>query len=224
MSQLTLTPDQQAKLENLLQQFLEWNSKINLSAIRDENEAWEKHVLDSLLPMSKFSFSKKRILDIGTGGGFPVLPLAVMNPSSKFSALDSVGKKMKVVQAMADDLNLKVKAYHGRIEEFGQNSKFREQYDLVTARALAPWPVLLEYALPFVKVGGSFLAYQGPQIEEDLEVFKGLEKKLGAKVKRIEKMIIGDSERIFVELQKTSHTARKYPRANGIPRKMPLEV
>jgi len=212
------------KLQQLVTLFLDWNSKLNLSAIRDEDGVWEKHIADSLLITECVDLAdqKLRVLDIGTGGGFPSLPLACLFPSLKFTSVDSVGKKLKAVQAMADELEVKLRTQHGRIEELGQDNAYRQQFDLVLARALAPWPVLLEYALPFVKVGGRFIAYQGPGVREDLETFKNLEKKIGGQIVKIHETKLGDSERIFVEIKKVTQTSKKYPRANGIPRKQPL--
>ena len=168
-------------------------------------------------------WQNKKILDIGAGGGFPTLPLAVVL-DAQITCLDSVGKKMKAVAAMAQELGLSnVRTLHGRFEDFGQMREHREKYDVVTARAVAPWNVLLEYALPFVKVGGSFIAYQGPAIEDDLVKFSGLEKKLGGEIVRKEKAVLGESERYFIEIKKVKPTDKRFPRGNGIPRSKPLE-
>lgn len=213
------------KLQELVRLFIDWNGKINLSAIRDEDAIWEKHIEDSLLVSQFADLADKhwRVLDIGTGGGFPSLPLAVSFPGLKFTSVDSVGKKLKAVQAMADTLGCKLRTKHARIEELGQNTEYREQYDLVMARALAPWPVLLEYALPFVKVGGQFVAYQGPGVNEDLENYKNLEQRLGGKVIKVHETTLGEAERVFVVIKKVGQTNRKYPRANGVPRQNPLK-
>jgi len=217
---------QNPKLQRLVELFLDWNQRINLSAISDADGVWEKHITDSLLISEFIDLENKnfRVLDIGTGGGFPSLPLAVCFPGLRFTGIDSVGKKLKAVQSMADELGVQLKTKHGRIEDLGQDEVYREQYDLVLARALAPWPVLLEYALPFVKVGGRFIAYQGPSIREELITYKNLEKKLGGLLITVHETKLGDSERLFVEIKKVSQTSKKYPRANGIPRKQPLSA
>lgn len=213
-----------SQTDQLVALFLEWNGKINLSAIRDEAGVREKHIQDSLLATEFIDFSNQKILDLGAGGGWPTLPLAIEHPTAQFTALDSVGKKMKAVAAMADELGLKnVQTIHGRIEDFGQDRAHREQYDIVTARALAPWPVLLEYALPFVKVGGRFVAYQGPQIREDLATFKGLEAQLGGSITAVHETALGEAERLFVVLEKVKPTPKKFPRLNGVPRQEPLK-
>jgi len=218
-----LTEEENKKFKKLYELFSDWNSKINLSAIRDKEGIYLKHFVDSLLSMKFMDFENKKVLDIGAGGGFPTLPLAIVNSTAEFTALDSVGKKMKVVQKMADDLGLNVKTIHGRIEDFGQNKEYREQFDIVTARALAPWPVLLEYGLPFVKKGGVFLTYLGPQVHEDLMKYKKLEERLGGKIIEFYEDKLADAERYFVIIEKVKCTSKKYPRGNGVPRMTPLK-
>ncbi len=219
----SLTATQREKFEKLYTYFLEWNGKINLSAIRDRDGIFEKHFVDSLLGMKFLDFNNKSILDLGSGGGFPVLPLAIMNEDSTFMAVDSVGKKTKAIADMAQRLNLPVKTTNDRIETLGQDPLFREKFDIVTARALAPWPTLLEYTLPFVKKGGYFMAYQGPSIMKDLEVYENLETRLGGKIERITAVGLGDSERIFILIKKKTATPKKYPRMIGEPKKNPLK-
>ncbi len=212
----------QEQFEKLWEVFSDWNSKINLSAIRDRDEVFEKHFEDSLLVAQFFDLNDKKLLDIGAGGGFPTLPLAITT-NAQITCLDSVGKKMKAVADMANQLGLKnVEVLHGRFEDFAQMRNHREQYDIVTARAVAPWNILLEYALPFVKVGGSFIAYQGPAIIDDIINSFGLEKKLGGEIVRKEKTVLGDSERYFIEVRKVKPTPKMYPRENGVPRMNPL--
>ena len=161
-------------------------------------------------------FNGKKVIDLGSGGGFPVLPLGIVTENSQFSALDSVGKKMRAVQDMANQLDLPVKTFHGRIEEYGHDKAFREEFDIVTARALTPWPGLLEYALPFVKVGGVFVAYQGPAIVEDLETFYGVEKLFGGETEEVFEDRLGeDQKRFFVVVRKKLSCGRKYPRGVG---------
>ncbi len=211
------------KFEALYESFIDWNSKINLSAIRDREGIFEKHFVDSLLGMNFFDFNNKKILDLGAGGGFPTLPLAIMNPESSITAVDSVGKKTKAIDDMANQLDLNVKTTNDRIEVLGQDKKFREQFDVVTARALAPWPVLLEYALPFIKKDGYFVAYQGPSIMDDLDTYENLETRLGGEIERINAIQLGDNERIFVIIKKTKPTPKRYPRMIGEPKKNPLK-
>lgn len=219
---MNLLEQHAAEFEKLFDLYMDWNSKINLSAIRDREGVYEKHFADSLLLKEYFDIKDLKILDIGSGGGFPILPLALTTPESSFTALDSVGKKMKVVTDIATQMELKnVQALNGRFEDFGQNPHHREKYDLVVARAVAPWPILLEYALPFVKLGGSFIAYQGPSIEEHLA--SGIEEILGGGIERVEETSLGENARVFVEIVKHEKCSREFPRMNGIPRQDPLK-
>ena len=233
---INLTEKQLEQFNQLYELFIEWNSKINLSAIRDKEGIYIKHFLDSILATKSIDFlgfrnsdsgASSKLLDLGAGGGFPCLPLAILFPEIEIHALDSVGKKMKAVQDMADQMKLNLKTHHGRIEDFGQDKNYREQFNIVTARALAPWPTLLEYTLPFVKPSGQFIAYQGPTITEDLLTYKNLEQKLGGELTDT----FSDSynsagetvQRIFVQIKKTSRTLKQYPRLVGEPKKNPLK-
>ena len=218
-----LSDEEVMQFEKLYALFVDWNSKINLSSIRDETGIYQKHFVDSILVLKYFDLEDKDILDLGSGGGFPALPLGIALEDSKIVALDSVGKKMKAVSSMADKLGINVKTEHGRIEDFGSHKNYRGKFDIVVARALAPWPVLLEYTLPFLKLGGSFIAYQGPAIESDLKEFKGVERKLGGKIQSIHKTQLGENERVFVEVKKVAQTPTRFPRSVGIPRQKPLK-
>ncbi|HEY5714498.1 MAG TPA: 16S rRNA (guanine(527)-N(7))-methyltransferase RsmG [Candidatus Gracilibacteria bacterium] len=236
---LDLTPQQEAQFEKLFELFTDWNSKINLSAIRDREGIYLKHFVDSLLATKHVDFSGKKIADLGTGGGFPCLPLAIMHPDSTIHGFDSVGKKLKAVQDMADQLELGIKTFHGRLEMFGQKPSFRAQYDLVTTRALAPWETLMEYALPFVKEGGFLIAYQGPSILEDLQSTGDACEILGGEIVEIWEerlhqfpLAKGDEarsdsggfmeERVIIQIEKVKNTPKKYPREVGMPKSNPL--
>lgn len=220
---IELTEKQISQFEKLLEVFKQKNSELNLSAIRDDEGIVEKHFVDSLLPTEFFDFSGKIILDLGAGGGFPTLPLSIFT-GSKIVSLDSIQKKMKAVHEMSVEIGTNVHPLIGRAEDFGQKEIYREQFFWVIARAVAPWPLLLELALPFVEVGGSFIAYQGPQILEDLKTYKGLEAKLGGKVVQVLKKQLGDAERIFVEVEKVRKCPKEYPRRAGTPQKKPLQI
>lgn len=221
---IQLTPKQEQQMEELFLLFESWNTRMNLSSIRKKEDVFEKHLLDSLLPVSFLqNKSFQKALDIGSGGGFPILPLSLYFPQCKFHALDSVGKKMKAVQDISETLHLDIQTHHGRIETFGHLPEFREQFDLVTSRALAPWPVLLEYALPFVRIGGTFCAYQGPAILDDLVHYKNLEQKLGGKIIQTHtKTLPSGDQRLFVEILKTKKTPNRFPREVGTPKREPL--
>jgi 16S rRNA (guanine527-N7)-methyltransferase len=217
--------DQQFQLfEKLLKSFLDWNSKINVSAIKDEQGIWEKHFIDSVAGNKYLDFAEKKVLDLGTGGGFPLIPLSIINPKATFTGLDSVRKKLMVVHEICKELKLKAPNFlHGRAEDLAHDPKSREKFDIVVTRAVAPWPTLLELTLPFVKIGGEFLAYQGPAIEEELKTHKNLENKLGAEIINIFKEKIGENSRVFIHMKKLESTSRNYPREVGVPKKNPLK-
>ncbi len=224
LSGVEISDKQLEKFQKLLKSYGDWNSKINISAIRDKQGIWEKHFIDSVAGYKYLQNSAKNILDMGTGGGFPLLPLSILMPNAFFSGLDSVGKKLKVVQAMAEESEIKIpRILHGRAENFAHDKKYREKFDQVVTRAVAPWPTLLELTLPFVKLGGEFLAYQGPAILEDLKTYKNLEKKLGAEIVNIYEEEICKNSRVFIVIKKIKPTPNFYPREVGIPKKNPLK-
>ncbi len=170
-----ITLEQELKLREFVKIFLEENKKINLSAMRDEESIWIGSVLDSLVfidmieefSVFRFPFS---VLDIGTGGGFPLLPLAICKPDCHFTGLDSTQKKLDSISRMVDAIKLEnVKLLTGRCEEKGRDSQHRDQYDIVTARAVAPLNVLLEFAGPFIKTDGYLIAWKSIKMDTELE-------------------------------------------------------
>lgn len=215
---LILTPEQEAQFERINELFQDWNGKINLSALRTTEDIYLKHFVDSLLATHHFDFENKKVLDLGSGGGFPALPLSIAT-SAEITALDSVGKKLKAVQDIADRMKLNVTTLNGRAEELGHDKKYRQQFDIVTARAVAPWPILLELCLPFVKVGGEFIAYQGPAIQEDLEKYEDYEMKFKCEMVQIVETKLAEEERLFIEIEKIDPTPKKYPRPMQMIRK-----
>jgi len=164
-----LPSNQITKLDKLAELFLQWNQKLNLSSIRDLDGVKLKHIVDSLMVIPLEIIKKgQRILDLGTGGGFPGLALAIVFPNSHFTLVDATEKKIAAVRAMAEELKLtNVACLSGRAEELARDKQYREQFDVVVARALAKFPTLLEYCLPFVKVEGKFIAFQGPEMAEE---------------------------------------------------------
>ncbi len=217
-----LSEKQEKQFQEFLILFKDWNSKINLSSIKEDNEILEKHFIDSVLSTKYFNFNNKKILDLGTGGGFPCIPLSIIT-NANFVALDSVQKKLKVVESISKNLELNISIIHGRAEDYGQDKDYREKFDYVLSRAVAPWSVLLEICLPFLKIGGSFIAYQGPAIYEDLEKHENLEKKLGGTIKNIFEEKLGESKRVFIEIRKIKNCPNQFPRKAGVPKKDPLK-
>lgn len=215
---------QEKQLQKLVTVFLEENTKTNLSALRDEKSVWNKHILDALSASQYLEGTEpKRILDIGTGGGFPLLPLALCFPQSQFFGMDSVRKKMDAISRMTSALHIhNVDILVGRMEEFGRNPKHREQYDVVTARAVAPFAVTAELASPFLKTGGLFLAYRGPEWSTADEQIASL---LNIKcIQKKEYSLPEGEKRILWIFEKRGKTPNRFPREVGTPKKKPLST
>lgn len=225
-----VTQDQQKKLRQLVEVFLEENTKMNLSAIREPEAIWIGNVLDSL-PLLDVSESLSvadnpgTLLDVGTGGGFPLLPLAICLPEWNFTGLDSVQKKLGAIQAMVDALELtNCTLLPGRTEELAHEPEHRDSYDIVTARALAPLNVLLEYCSPFTKVGGHIVAWKSMKVSDELQDSLLARAELGCHlIEQFEYELPEDwGKRQLLIFEKTSETNPKYPRDVGTPKKNPL--
>ncbi|MBR3302104.1 MAG: 16S rRNA (guanine(527)-N(7))-methyltransferase RsmG [Firmicutes bacterium] len=217
--------DHKEKLEKLADIILEWNEKINVTAIRDRAEFMKKNVEDSLevLKLPEFS-DAKRILDLGTGGGFPGLPLAIACPDKEFYLLDSVAKKLKVVAIAADELGLEnVDVLNMRAEDLAKWPAYRESFDIVVSRAVANMSTLSEYCLPFVKTGGYFVAYKTAAASEEIAAAENAVKLLGGGEQRIVSYGDEDSGHVFVIIKKAAACPKKYPRKAGLPSKQPLK-
>ena len=204
----------------------EWNQKINITSIEDDEEIYLKHFIDSVLLLNKDNMNEnKKIIDVGTGGGFPGLPLKIINDNFEVTLLDSLRKRIDFLKEVSNVLNLKnVKLIHGRAEDFGQNKEYRENYDICVSRAVAPLNVLSEYCIPFVKVGGYFAAYKSDNISQEITNSDKAIRELGGKTKEIREISIpgADIIRKIVIIEKIETTKAKYPRKAGKPSKDPL--
>ncbi len=203
----------------------EWNEKINLTAILDDEGIAVKHFLDCLL-VGKYAEFKKddKIIDVGTGAGFPGLVLAAAYPDCRITLLDSTGKKLKAVEDIASNMGVNnVQIVHMRAEDAGKKPEFREQYNYATARAVAELRVLLEYTLPFVKVGGSFLSLKGASAIDEIDGAKGALRTLGGKINEINEFSLpGGDKRAIINVKKISQIPPKYPRVSAQIAKKPL--
>ena len=203
---------------------LETNKHTNLTAIRDEKTMYEKHFLDSLLLQNKLPLGVKKAIDIGTGAGFPGMVLAIVNPHINFTLMDSVSKKTKFLEMVTGKLELKnVEVINMRAEDYIKLEDKRESYDLGLCRGVSKFNVILEYMIPFLKVGSLFLA-QKMDYEEELEYSKNAFKVLNSEIQQVYELnlpFVGDSRYIF-EIKKLTVTDTKYPRRSGIPLKRPL--
>ena len=212
------------KLYNYMNLLLEWNEKINLTAITDEKEIILKHFIDSFT-INKFINSGDIMLDIGTGAGFPGLPIKIIRPEVDVFLMDSLNKRINFLNEVIKSLQLKkIETFHSRAEEMAKNNKFREKFDVVTSRAVAKLNILLEYMLPYTKIDGKCLCMKGPNIEEEIKEAEKALKILGGEIEKIEKIILPDSniERKIIIIRKKSATPLKYPRKAGMPTKEPL--
>jgi 16S rRNA (guanine(527)-N(7))-methyltransferase RsmG len=221
---ISLTPEQLRQFALYAGLLLDWNTRMNLTAITQPEEIVVKHFLDSLLLLKHAGLPDgESVIDVGTGAGFPGLPLKIARPDLRLTLLDSSAKRTGFLQEVANALGLEVVTIHGRAEEQGQKPEHRERYLLVTARAVAVLPVLCEYCLPFAKPGGVFAALKGPGIQAEAEDAKAAIKKLGGLLTAIEEYELPNgNRRTIVLVQKISQTPAGYPRTHAKIAKRPL--
>lgn len=223
------------QFDSYMKGILEWNEKVNLTAIKDPSLFIREHYIDSLLPVGKVLVSGREIfetdifsdagtvIDVGTGGGFPGVPLAIVFPDIEFVLLDSTKKRLKIVEQLCGICGINnIRVEHMRAEEAGHDPSFREQFDICVSRAVARLPVLCEYCLPLIKKGGKFLAYKGSGAGEELKDSKRAVSVLGGKYIGSVNSPFSDDERSVILIEKISNTSEKYPRGGGKPSKSPL--
>lgn len=215
------------KIETLLGYMngvLLWNDKVNLTNILNENDFVKKHYIDSLSICSENEFLEaEHIIDVGTGGGFPGIPLAIYYPEKKFTLLDSLKKRLKIVDELCMKLEIKnVKTVHNRAEDLGRDAMYREQFDLCVSRAVANLTSLSELCLPLIKIKGYFISYKGPAFEKELQQSEKAVAMLGGRVKRIVETKNSETAHKLIIIEKIENTNSIYPRKSGIPVKKPL--
>lgn len=222
---MILTDVQIKQFETYFQMLVEWNEKINLTAVTEKEEVYLKHFFDSITPSFYIDFNKvESVCDVGAGAGFPSIPLKIMYPHLKVTIVDSLNKRIKFLNELAAALNIdQVNFVHDRAETFGKN-KARESFDLVTARAVARLSVLSELCLPLVKKNGKFIALKGSQGNEELEDAQFAISVLGGEVNEVYQFNLPfeESERQIISIDKVRQTSKKYPRKPGTPNKEPL--
>ena len=219
-----LTEEQIINFFEYMNLLLEWNEKINLTAITDVNDIILKHFIDSMT-IVKYLKENNTMIDVGTGAGFPGIPIAIMREDVKITLLDSLNKRINFLNEVCSELKINnIDTIHGRAEEAGQNKQYREKYDIAVSRAVANMTTLSEYLIPFVKVGGICICMKGSEIDHELEQAKFAIKELGGKIEKVEKFNLPDSdiERNIVIIKKIKPTPNKYPRKAGMPSKMPI--
>ncbi len=223
-AQLDLTDEQYKRLDKYAQMLIEWNKKVNLTAIISPEDISQKHFLDSILPFSLFEIKKgAKLIDVGTGAGFPSCPLKIFREDIQITLLDSLNKRIRFLETLSDELNLNAECIHGRAEEISHKEIYREVYDIATARAVASLPMLCEYCLPFVRTGGYFIALKGKNSEEEISAAKNAIKVLGGEIDKIINYSLPNGDkRALIAIKKISQTASKYPRNKGQMTKKPL--
>ena len=220
------TDRQKEQYERYFELLVEWNEKINLTAITEKDEVYVKHFYDSIAPILQGLIENQpiRLLDIGAGAGFPSLPMKILFPELDVTIIDSLNKRINFLHLLAEELDLsRVHFYHGRAEDFAQDKAFRAQFDLVTARAVARMQVLSELTIPYLKVGGRLLALKASNAPEELEEAKNALNLLFSKVEdNLQYELPNGDPRYITVVEKKKETPNKYPRKAGLPNKRPL--
>lgn len=217
--------EQLDKFYKYMELLLEWNEKINLTAITDEDEIIIKHFIDSLTIVKDIDKNAK-VVDVGTGAGFPGIPLSVVRPDIKMFLVDSLNKRLVFLQEVKEQLKLEnIEIIHARAEEFGQNKKYRESFDIATSRAVANLATLSEYLIPLVKIKGKCICMKASEIDQEVEDAKNAIKVLGGTIEKIDKFNLPETDigRTIITITKQKNTPEKYPRKPGTPSKEPIK-
>jgi 16S rRNA (guanine527-N7)-methyltransferase len=214
------------KLEKHMDLVLEYNENVNLTAIRDRDDFAVKNIIDSLCIFADERYRRaEKIIDVGTGAGFPGIPLAIVSPDKEFVLMDSLGKRVKIIGEMAEKLGLEnVKAVHSRAEDLAHDSEYRGKFDMCLSRAVSQLDVLAEYCLPFVKQGGYFVSYKGSGFAEEAHDAANALKILGGTIESAETDLMKEYglAHVLLFIKKTGRTPAKYPRKAGTPKRNPL--
>ncbi len=221
----TFTEKQERQFYSFYNKMIEKNKVMNLTSITEFDEVIDKHFLDSISLNRVIDFTQPlEVLDIGTGAGFPGIPLKIAYPDIQLTLMDSVNKKIVYLNEVVEELGLtSVNTIHARAEELARNQLYREKFNLCVSRAVANLSTLLEYCLPFVQIGGKFVSYKSGEVEEEVKESKRACFLLGGKIKEIHKFDLKDNKRSFIVIEKIKTTPKTYPRKAGTPSKLPLK-
>ena len=221
---IDLTENQFHSFNIFLNELLDWNNKINLTSITDDYDIWIKHFIDSCT-INDYISQNCSVIDVGTGAGFPGVPMIIIRNDIKLTLLDSLNKRINFLKETTEKLSLKdIKFIHGRAEDIANKMEFREKFDIATARAVANLSVLSEYCLPFVKVGGAFICMKAGNVTDEINEAKSAIKTLGGQIDKIDTFCLpnSDIERTIIVIKKLNPTPKQYPRKAGTPSKQPL--
>lgn len=223
-----LSDEKYNKFQKYMNLLIEWNKNINLTAITDKDEIELKHFVDSLT-INKYISDNSKVIDVGTGAGFPGIPLKIYNESLDITLLDSLNKRINFLNHVIEELKLnKIKAVHSRAEDAAKNPDYREKFDVATSRAVANLSTLVEYLLPFVRVNGICICMKGPNVEEELGRAKKAIEVLGGRIEQVDNLKLvadgaeNDLERNIIIIRKVRKCSSKYPRKAGMPSKEPI--
>ncbi|MFE1242504.1 16S rRNA (guanine(527)-N(7))-methyltransferase RsmG [Fictibacillus sp. NPDC058756] len=224
---IELSEKQLSQFEKYFHLLVEWNEKMNLTAITEKEEVYLKHFYDSVTAAFYFNFNQDiTVCDVGAGAGFPAVPLKICFPEINLTVVDSLNKRIGFLEHVVKELGLEnVSMYHDRAETFAHRPEFRQQFDLVMARAVARLSVLSEFCLPLVKKGGHFLGMKGANLPEEVKDGEKAVKLLGGKIEDVHSFLlpIEESERNIVIIEKVNETPKKFPRKPGTPNKSPIQ-
>ena len=222
---IDISKEQENSFFRYFELLVEWNNRINLTAITQKDDVIIKHFVDSLAVLKYTDLNGRSLIDIGTGAGFPGIPLKIMSPSCNVVLLDSLNKRINFLNEIISELGLSdIRCIHARAEDAARNSGLRERFDIAISRAVSGLNTLSEYCLPFVNIDGLFISYKSGSIDEELKNGSDAIAKLGGVLDRVEKFGIpsSDLDRSLIFIKKTEHISDRYPRKAGIPEKKPL--
>ena len=220
----TLQEEQLEQFFTYKELLIEWNKKMNLTAIEQEEDIITKHFIDSL-SIASYIPDTAKVIDIGTGAGFPGIPLKILKKDLSITLLDSLNKRITFLEEVIRNLSLEnIQAVHARAEELAHKEEYREQYHIAVSRAVAPMHTLLEYMLQYVKIGGKCICMKGPNLQEESKDLQNCLETLGGKIEKIEEIVLPETEikRNIMLIKKENKTPKKYPRNPGMPSKKPL--